>query len=246
MHAILLAAGVGRRLGQADGRPKCLLEFGGRSLLSRHCENLRACGVDTLTLCLGYGAEHIVSALAAESGPTTLVHYNPLPTLGSILSLWYARAALASGDDVLVMDADVLYHPDILRRLIKAPAADCWLMDRDFVPGDEPVKICTRAGTIVEFRKRLAEGLEYDAIGESVGFFKFSPTTALALARLVDAYVADGRREAPHEEALRDLALGGEHAIGIEDVSGLPWLEIDFPEDLLRARDDVLPRIEAR
>ena len=144
------------------------------------------------------------------------------------------------------MDADVLYHPDILRRLIAAPAADCWLMDRDFIPGDEPVKICTRAGVIVEFRKRLAEGLEYDAIGESVGFFKFSPTTALALARLVDAYVADGRREAPHEEALRDLALGGEHAIGIEDVSGLPWLEIDFPEDLLRARDDVLPRIEAR
>ena len=241
MHAILLAAGVGRRLHQE--RPKCLLEFGGVSLLARHCRNLTACGVDNLTVCVGYAAEQIAAALGALAAPRALLHFNPLFTLGSTLSLWCTRATLACADDVLVMDADVLYHPDILQRLVSSPMRNCFLMDRDFAPGDEPVKLCVNAGRIVELRKRVAEGLRYDMIGESVGFFKFGADTALRLARLIDAYVADGRRDQPHEEALRDLALDDEVEIGVEDISGLPWLEIDLPEDLERAAHDILPRL---
>lgn len=216
------------------------------SLLERHCRNLSACGVDNLTLCVGHESEQIAVALQDLSGPATLLHYNPLYTLGSSLSLWSVRQTLLCGDDVLVMDADVLYHPHILHRLVNSPLPNCYLMDRDFAPGDEPVKLCVAGNRIVELRKRVAEGLKYDSIGESVGFFKFDAATALRLARLIDAYVADGRRELAHEEALRDLALCDDIAIGVADVTGLPWLEIDFPEDLIRAEQQVLPLIHAR
>ena len=226
--------------------PKCLLRFGGMSLLNRHCRNLSACGVDNLTICVGHQAEQIASALQGLSRPVTLLHYNPLYTLGSCLSLWSVRHTLLCGDDVLVMDADVLYHPDILRRLVTSPLPNCYLMDRDFAPGDEPVKLCVAGDRIVELRKRVADGLRYDRIGESVGFFKFDAATALRLARLIAAYIADGRREQAHEEALRDLALCDDIAIGVEDVTGLPWLEIDFPEDLIRAEHQVLPLIHER
>ncbi len=246
MHAILLAAGVGRRLNQGRPLPKCLLEFGGMTLLERHCRNLLDCGVDNLTVCVGHESEQIADALRSLPGPATLLHYNPLYTLGSSFSLWSARATLACGDDVLVMDADVLYHADILRRLVTSPVRNCYLLDRDFAPGDEPVKLCMDGARIVEFRKRVADGLAYDRIGESVGFFKFDAATALLLARLLDAYVADGRRAEPHEEALRDLALRPELAIGVEDITGLPWLEIDFPEDLIRAEQHVLPLLDGR
>ena len=241
MHAIILAAGVGRRLNQDRPQPKCLLEFGGLTLLERHCRNLSACGIARLSLCVGYEADQIAGALRDIAQPTALLHYNPLYTLGSSVSLWSVRHALAGGDDVVLMDADVLYHPDILRRLVRSPAANCFLMDKEFAPGDEPVKICMVGNRIVEFRKRIAPGLSYDCIGESVGFFKFDAATALRLARLIDAYVADGRRDQPHEEALRDLALASDVHIGVEDITGLPWLEIDFPEDLVRANDEVLP-----
>lgn len=243
MHAIILAAGVGRRLNLSNPLPKCLLEFGGLTLLERHCRNLVACGIDRLSLCVGYGAEQIASALLKVSRPATLLHYNPLYTLGSSLSLWSVRHALAGGDDVLVMDADVLYHPAILQRLVMSPAPNCFLMDCDFARGDEPVKICMAGDRIVEFRKRVADGLSYDRIGESVGFFKFDAATALRLARLIGGYVADGRREQPHEEALRDLALSADVEVGVEDITGLPWLEIDFPQDLVRANNEVLPLI---
>ena len=242
MQAIILAAGIGQRLQHTQ--PKCLLEFGGRSLLARHCANLTAYGVDRLTLVLGHAAPVIADALANCIGPPTLVHYNPLYTLGSSVSLWSARHSLASGDDVLVMDADVLYHPHILQRLIDSPQRSCFLLDRDFIPGDEPVKICLDDNRIVEFRKRLDPDLRYLTIGESVGFFKFDASTALRLACLLDAYVADGRRGQPHEEALRDLALAPDHPIGIEDVTGVPWIEIDFPADVVRATTNLLPLID--
>jgi choline kinase len=244
VKAIILAAGVGRRLGGAHDGPKCLLEFGGRSLLARHFDALEAAGVDGVVLCLGHAAAAIVAAIPPRWRARTVVHYNPLYTLGSVVSLWCARQALTCGEDVLVMDADVLYHPDILRRLAASRHAGVFLIDRDFIPGDEPVKICLDGARIVEFRKRLPPDLRYTAVGESVGFFRFDAATALDLARRLDAYVADGCREQPHEETLRDLALDPATDIAVEDVTGLPWIEIDFPDDIARATQDILPRVD--
>ncbi|MEQ8231544.1 MAG: phosphocholine cytidylyltransferase family protein [Gammaproteobacteria bacterium] len=245
MQAIILAAGIGSRLGPAHPGPKCLLEFGGRSLLARHFDELARLGIDDVTLVLGHAEGAIRDAARAAAAHTPLVHLNPDYREGSMLSLWYARHALLSGSDVLLMDADVLYDPRILTRLVESPHANCFLLDRDFTPGDEPVKICLDDGRIVEFRKRVAPGLRYNSLGESVGFFKFDADTATRLAGIVSRYVAGGGRAEPHEEALRDLALASD-AIGVEDVTGLAWIEIDFPADVIRATQEILPAIDDR
>jgi choline kinase len=95
----------------------------------------------------------------------------------------------------------------------------------------------------VEFRKRLAPDLEYNDCGESVGFFSFTAATAAKLADIAESYVSSRRREEPYEEAIRDLALADPDSFCVEDVTGLPWIEIDFPEDIMRANDVILPRI---
>lgn len=146
------------------------------------------------------------------------------------------------------MDADVLYDEAILHALVADPsrAIDRLLIDRDFEAGDEPVKLCVKDGVPVELRKQLAAGLEYDTIGESVGFFRFSEGTARRLAEIVAGYVDGGRANMPHEEAVRDLLLEGGRTFDIADVTGSPWIEIDFPGDVARARDEVLPHIQQR
>jgi choline kinase len=59
--------------------------------------------------------------------------------------------------------------------------------------------------------------------------------------------VAAGRGAEPYEPAIREVVLNGPPGrFGWEDVTGEPWIEIDFPEDLERARAVVLPRIEAK
>lgn len=244
MKAIILAAGIGSRLGTVHDGPKCLLEFAGRSLLARHFDALAGLGIEDVTLVLGHAADSIVDAARAAARKAPLVHYNPDYREGSMLSLWHARQSLLGGDDVLVMDADVLCDPRIMARLVDSPRANCFLLDRDFEPGDEPVKICLEDNRIVEFRKRIAPGLGYNSVGESVGFFKFDAATATRLARIVSRYAAGGGRDQPHEEALRDLALEAGEAIGVEDVTGLAWIEIDFPADVTRATQEILPRID--
>lgn len=246
MHAVILAAGRGNRLAEfnPDGRPKCLLEFGGRSLLARQLDVLFQCGVRQVTLVVGYEADLIidhVGMLAARPGVAFV--YNPAFLKGSVLSLLAAREVMTAGEDVLVLDADVLFHPQIMHTLIGSRHPNCYLLDRHFAAGDEPVKIAIHQGQMVEFRKTLPAGLAFDTLGESVGFFRFNAEIAAEISRTCSRYNTEGLLDAPHEEALRDVLLAMPGEFAWEDVSGLPWLEVDFPEDLERAIKMVLPAI---
>jgi len=246
MHAIILAAGRGNRLAEfnPDGRPKCLLEFGGQSLLARQLDLLFRFGVTQVTLVVGYEADLIIDHVGMlASRPDMAFVFNPAFTQGSVLSLLAAQEAMTSGESVLVLDADVLFHPQIMQVLIHSSHPNCYLIDRDFVPGDEPVKIAIKNGKMVEFRKRLPANLDYDTLGESVGFFKFNADIAAKVAQTCGNYKAEGLLDAPHEEALRDVLLAMPSEFACEDVNGLPWLEVDFPEDVERAIKQILPAI---
>jgi choline kinase len=141
------------------------------------------------------------------------------------------------------MDADVLYDRRMLKRLITTPFPNCFLLDRVFEAGDEPVKLCVRADQLVEFRKHLSHELVYDFCGESVGSFRFSKAMAARLAERACYYLEHGWRDQPYEEAIRDLLRATPHEFGFEDITGLPWIEIDFPEDIRRAEHEILPRL---
>lgn len=245
-HAVILAAGRGSRLGEfnPEGRPKCLLSFGGRTLLERHLDLLYQLGVRQVDLVIGYEADQVIDHVGRlKSRPDVAFHYNPRYQQGSVISLWAARETLESGTDILLMDADVLYHPAILERLVQSRHDNCFLLDREFADGEEPVKIAIKDGIMLDFRKKLADGLQYDVIGESVGFFRFGAGCSARIARECLRFDAEGLADAPHEEALRNVLLESPDDFAFEDVSGLPWIEIDFPEDVVRARDIILPAI---
>jgi choline kinase len=240
--AILLAAGIGRRLGQ-DG-PKVLAPVGGQTLLQRHLENLAAAGVREVFITIGHQGEAIRRAVAEAGFPGRVSFVeNPRYRDGSLISLWLQHEVLRAGRPVLVMDGDVLYDRRLLARLLAAPGEAVLLVDRVLEPGDEPVKICFRGDTIVDFRKRPEHA--HDWHGESVGFFKFSGRVAAALAQRCEKRVEEGPASTEYEEAIRDLILADPGVFQAGDVSDLPWTEIDFPEDLARAREEILPRLIA-
>lgn len=244
MKAVILAAGRGCRLGLAgEELPKILLQFGGRTLLQRHIEILEHCGVDDVAVVIGYRADTVRDEIASlgRTRRVTLIE-NPRYTEGSVVSLWSASAALAGGGPVLLMDGDVLYDWRLLERLVDSNNANCLLMDRNIEPGDEPVKLCIAQSRIVDFHKRPQQAYEWH--GESVGFFRLSAKVAAALCTAAAEYVARGRHDQEYEEPLRDLILASPPGLfGFEDITGLPWTEIDFPADVARARAKVLPRL---
>lgn len=245
VRAIILAAGVGRRLGEEHAMPKALLRFGGKTLLERHIEILRCCGIDDVTVTVGHRADLVEAEIArVNGGGRVRTVYNEDFRSGSVVSLWCARETLAAGEEILLMDADVLYDRRLMRRLIGSCRPNCLLVDREIEAGDEPVKLCVRGGRIVDLHK--LPRAEHDWYGESVGFFRFAPATARNLAERANRYVEGGRGELEYEEPIRDMILAdGDGLFGFEEVTGLPWTEIDFPEDVRRARDLVLPRLVA-
>jgi choline kinase len=246
-RALILAAGVGRRLGdsQCPGqhRPKALLRFAGRSLLVRHLDILHACGVPDVTLVVGYGEADMRAELTSLGSRLPRVVVNPDFRRGSVVSLHAGREVLRGGAPVILMDADVLYDIRLMARLLDSAKPNCLLLDRDIEPGDEPVKLCIAAGRIVDFHKRPR--LPHDWYGESVGFFRFAPDAAAELAERAEAYVTSGRGDMEYEEPIRDMILASPpDRFGFEDISGLPWTEIDFPEDVAKAQA-LLPKLAA-
>ena len=244
MKAVMLAAGIGVRLYKGDDfPPKVLLRFGGKSLLQRHVEILRHLGVRELILGVGHLAE-MIDAEIERIGADGFVRCvkNPHYKEGGITTLWALREEIAGGDPIILMDADVLYDHRLMERLTKFDGS-AFVFDREIEPGDEPVKLCIRDGVIVDFHKQPTAA--YDFVGEWVGFIRFAPDVAEKLPDAVAPYIDAGETDTLYEQSIRDLVQSlPAGTFAIEDITGLPWTEIDFQEDVRRAELEILPRLE--
>ncbi|HEU5323185.1 MAG TPA: phosphocholine cytidylyltransferase family protein, partial [Methylomirabilota bacterium] len=229
MNAVILVAGVARRLAPlTDTTHKALLPVGGRPLLARMLAALEATGVREALLVVGHCADQ-VRALAGHRHGRLAVRYvdNPDYARGSVLSLYAARAYLTA--PTLVMDADVLFPREFLNRLLALPAPSALLVDRGFHDTGEEVKVYTRGDRVIALGKKVVPEA-WDAVGEGVGFFKCGAEAAPELVRRLGRVIEESHGLGEWEDALHMLVP--HHHVGWADVTGLPWTEIDFVEDL--------------
>ena len=237
MKAIILAAGVGKRLRTlSNGVPKCLISIGGRTLLSRHFDNLARVGIHQVVVVVGYEHHLIREAAQAESyGGSIRFLMNGQYERGSIISFWTARVEY--DDDVIIMDADVLYHPKILRRLVESPIENALLMDETVQQQTEECMVAVRKERVISLSKTLPAN--YDCAGEGVGFLKVRRDDLPHLIESVQPHIETGEMDMEYEDALQDFFR--KVCVGCERIGGLPWIEIDFPEDIQRAETEILP-----
>jgi len=239
MRGIILAAGKGSRLnGTIGDKPKCLLRVGGRTLVERQIETLRSVGIDDIVMVVGCQADQVRRTCGAR---ITYVENAKFAQTNSLYSLWMARPLLYDG--FVVMNCDVLFHPQMLSDLVTSRHEDALLIayqDNDADPfGDEEMKIRVRRGRVADISKTMAAD---DADGENVGVVKFGRDGARLLAGLLEQRVAAGGLKDWAPRAFCDFArIRPLHAVG---TRGYPWTEIDFPEDYERAVRDILPAIE--
>jgi choline kinase len=216
--------------------PKCLVTVGGETLLSRNVRVLRDAGLDEITIVVGCASEIVRRTIADVS----FVENPTFAQTNSLYSLWLARPLLAEG--FVVMNCDVLTHPQLVVDLITAGHEDALLLayrEPGTSYGDEEMKVRVRCGRVVDISKTMDPEA---ADGENVGIVKFGPAGARLLVEKMDALLAGGERKAWVPRAFKDFAAQRPlHAIG---TRGLPWIEIDFPEDYRRAVEVVLPRID--
>jgi choline kinase len=230
MEALILAAGQGSRL--KEGRPKCLVDVGGRPLIDHQLAALRWAGVEQVTVVVGHQALRVCQALPQDA---QVVH-NPLyAQTNSLYSFWLARDR--TDDDLIVLNCDVLFHPAIVRGLVRWPGS---ALAYDRFSGLEPehMKVAIRDGALDEMSKELDPTRTR---GENVGLIRLSAEAAEAAFDAAEHLIGAGRVRDWLATAVNRAARA--HHVQCLDVAGLPWVEIDFPEDLDHARRNVLPAI---
>ena len=241
MRAVILAAGSGTRMNGHTGRaPKALLPVGRESLIQRQLRALRAAGVDEIAVVVGCEAALVRQHCGRG---ITYVENARYAETNSLYSLWLARPLLYDG--CIVLNCDVLFHPQLLTDLLTSRHACVALVDYpapDGPPlGDEEMKVRVRGGRIVEMAKGMAP---MDADGENVGMLRFGTSAVPALVGILDDVVASG---AIREWAPRAFSLfAANHPLWAIGTRGFPWIEVDFPDDYRRALDEVLPQIDQR
>jgi L-glutamine-phosphate cytidylyltransferase len=239
VRAVILAAGRGGRLrGVTHDQPKCLARVGGATLLDRQLRALRECGVTAITVVVGHRAASLRDVCGAS---VDIVENAAFATTNSLYSLWLTRHQLTGG--FVVFNSDVLIHPQLLRDLLTARYEDALLVaakgdGQEY--SDEEMKLRVRAGRVVDIAKTIPPD---DADGENMGVAKFGAAGAALLLRELDAIVASGRvTEWLPAAFARFCRIRPLHVV---ESRGLPWIEIDYPEDYWRACSDVAPAIDA-
>ena len=215
-----------------DEKPKCLLEVGGKTLLQRTVDAMISAGVKEFVVVTGYRAEMIREFLTVNYQLSIINYIDNVDFEhnNNIFSLWLAMQKL-HGQEVLLMDSDILCDPEAVRRVAKKTNPALAMQQHEL--GEEEMKIVVdEAGRITEISKTCSPA---DAIGESVGIEKMTPAYTEAIYQELRKMILDeGQIDIFYERAFERLIPQG-HTFEVVDTTDLFSYELDTPEDLEKA-----------
>jgi choline kinase len=236
VRGIILAAGRGRRLEPVlPDKPKCLLPFGNKSLIQHQIAALVQNGITDIVVVVGYEQQQVRDHLKDQLCSIAYIENPIFDSTNTIYSLWLCREFF--NDDFIYFNADVLFDYRIVKRLCEGSGGS-WLACVPGQCGQEEVKVIVREGLqITEIGKHMPSEQCY---GEFIGIAKFAKEDNMRFAEILDACVQDQSTWKYFFEYAVDK-LCRENVLSAVDISDLPATEIDFPEDLQRAKEQVLP-----
>ena len=234
MKAIILSAGQGSRLGHlVDDRPKCLIDFNGRTLLDRQLDTLEASGVHEAVVVTGFHDELVQEALARRSGgPGVRTIFNPFYKVADNTgSLFMAREELSG--DCLVWNGDTLVSNALMRRVVANERTGiCVTIDRKDGYDEDDMKVVEDGGRLTAIGKRL----ELTTVNaESIGLLAFRAGGAERFREAIERALRTAEGTTIwYLRVIHHLAQSSE--VWTLDINGEEWGEVDFPPDVEAAQ----------
>lgn len=235
LRAVILAAGSARRMRPlTDDLPKCLLSVAGRAILSRAVSILAGSGVTRITVVDGFAGDRVREALRSEFPPAwfTFVRNADYETTNNAYSLWLARRP--EEEPLLLLDADLVFDAEVAGLVIRDEHANRLAVRSRGEIGDEDVKVELGGDGRV---RNIGKLVPLDrASGESVGLAAFSAQFCRRMFDVLERRLfREGGVNEWYESAFLELIEKGEPVYPV-DLGDLRAIEVDTPEDLLRAR----------
>jgi choline kinase len=238
MQAIILAAGQGSRLRPlTDYRPKCLVKVQGKPILEYQLEALCAAGVRECLIVVGHLAAQVRNTIGLRyrSLSITYVENEIYDRTNNIYSLWLARTKIM--DDVLLIEGDLMFEPELLTDVLNAPCENAAVVDRfqSFMNGT----VIFARGHVIDamvLKSDQSQGFDYRAALKTVNIYKFlHETISDNLMPALGAYIAQGATGDYYEMAIADAIANQTIRMDVVHTGLRAWAEIDTVEDLAEA-----------
>lgn len=236
MQAIILAAGMGKRLGElTKGNTKCMIEVGGETLISRLLHQLDQLRLQRIILVVGYKAKELREYLLNIHIQTAIeyVENTIYDKTNNIYSLYLAKDYLTK-DDTLLFESDIIMEDSLIQKLIENPYPDLALVDKYESWMDGTVVTIDEENRILRFIPNSL--FKYDEIPDyykTVNVYKFSKHFSSTMyVPFLEAYCKALGRNEYYEQVLRVITMLDNSGIRALPLNGEQWYEIDDIQDL--------------
>lgn len=236
MQAVILAAGMGKRLGKyTEDRTKCMVEVGGKHLIDRAVEAIKGAGIRRLVIVVGYKGRELEQYLKENIKDLELiiVHNDVYDQTNNIYSLYLAKNELAR-EDTILLESDLIYDYDVIRMLVDDEAENMVTVAKYEQWMDGTVAKLDKDGNICEFidkvNFRFSEAGNYY---KTVNIYKFSKDFLCnQYIPFLDAYIQAYGKNQYYEMVLKILAHVRYSKLKALILKDINWYEIDNEQDL--------------
>jgi histidinol-phosphate/aromatic aminotransferase/cobyric acid decarboxylase-like protein/choline kinase len=238
MKAIILAAGIGRRMRPlTDERHKTLLEVGGRTIMGRIIDGLQANGITQVYVVTGYRAAEVEGYVTQKFGDLELrfIRNEAYATTNNIYSMALALEQMDLDEDILLIESDLIYEPAVLSRLIKSEHRNVALVDRYRIGMDGTVVSVSEAGVITQVIPTSLQDDKFDFSDKfkTLNIYKFSAEFCRTTFRKLLTYYARIIDDNCYYELILGILIYMQQVqIHAEILDGELWAEVDDPNDL--------------
>ncbi len=229
--AIILSAGQGSRLLPLTAdRPKCLIDFSGKSLLAWQVDALFANNVTEIQIVTGFMTDMVEQEIKSleRSGLTINVCFNPFYKVAdNLASCWMVRSAMVT--DFVILNGDTLVSPEIVAKVVNEGS---WPITvtvdvKDGYDSDD-MKVSRVGEKLVAIGKTLTAA---QSNAESIGFLAFRGEGVALFRDTIDAYMrTPAGVENWYLKIVDSIAPSGK--VGTLSIQGLDWAEVDFLNDI--------------
>ena len=236
MQALMLAAGMGKRLGAyTNNQTKCMVKVGGKTLLEHAADALREAGIRKFVIVVGYEGEKLMEFAREKLSDMELefVVNKDYGTTNNIYSLYMAREQLMA-DDTIMLESDLIYEPRLIKEMVECDAPNVVAVAKYEHWMDGTVTLVGEDGTIQEFIEK--KNFRYDSVSQyykTVNVYKFSREfSAEQYVPFLTAYIQAYGKNQYYEMVLK--ALAHLHFAGLKafEMGDIKWYEIDDVQDL--------------
>ncbi|MCZ4693451.1 aminotransferase class I/II-fold pyridoxal phosphate-dependent enzyme [Ancylomarina euxinus] len=248
MQAIILAAGLGKRLGNlTQNNTKCMVEIHGKTLIERSLDNLSEAGISRVILVIGYEGQKVIDLLGNSYANMELVYVeNPIYNkTNNIYSLYLAKDYLTDRDTIL-LESDLIYDAEILNKLIAADAPNLAVVAKYESWMDGTVVTLDENNNILNFIPKTH--FDYQQLHnyyKTVNIYKLSKDFSSShYVPFLEAYCKALGHNEYYEQVLRVITLLENSDLKAYKIDTEKWYEIDDIQDYNNAETVFAPASE--